>query len=192
MTLYELLNPKKEYLKGKKALIFDMDGTLIDSMAYWRANAGDDMSKYNSLIDYLYEKYNTVIEPKKHAIEFLQLLHENKIPVCIASDTPRELSKGFFKRHPYFDDLIEFYAGSENVGVYKYESPKIYEYAAEKLGFKKEECLVFEDNMSSVLSAEKAGFDVVGVYDLQNESNTEIIKKHSVDYILDFSEMFKK
>lgn len=191
MTLYELLNSKKEYLKGKKALIFDMDGTLIDSMAYWRANAGDDMSKYNSLIDYLYEKYNTVIEPKEHAIEFLQLLHENKIPVCIASDTPRELSKGFFKRHPYFDDLIEFYAGSENVGVYKYESPKIYEFAAEKLGFKKEECLVFEDNMSSVLSAEKAGFDVVGVYDLQNESNTEIIKKHSVDYILDFSEMMK-
>ena len=191
MTLYELLNSKKEYLKGKKALIFDMDGTLIDSMAYWRANAGDDMSKYNSLIDYLYEKYNTVIEPKEHAIEFLQLLHENKIPVCIASDTPRELSKGFFKRHPCFDDLIEFYAGSENVGVYKYESPKIYEFAAEKLGFKKEECLVFEDNMSSVLSAEKAGFDVVGVYDLQNESNTETIKKHCVDYIQDFSEMMK-
>jgi len=191
VTLYELLNSKKEYLKGKKALIFDMDGTLIDSMAYWRANAGDDMSKYNSLIDYLYEKYNTVIEPKEHAIEFLQLLHENKIPVCIASDTPRELSKGFFKRHPCFDDLIEFYAGSENVGVYKYESPKIYEFAAEKLGFKKEECLVFEDNMSSVLSAEKAGFDVVGVYDLQNESNTETIKKHCVDYIQDFSEMMK-
>lgn len=191
MTLYELLNEKKEYLKSKKALIFDMDGTLIDSMAYWRANAGDDMSKYASLIDYLYEKYNTVIEPKEHVTEFLKLLRDNGIPCCIASDTPRRLSEGFFKRHPYFDDLIEFYADSEDVGVYKFDSPKIYEYAAEKLGFTREECLVFEDNMTSVLSAEKAGFDVVGVYDLQNESNTETIKKHCVDYIQDFSEMMK-
>ncbi len=192
MTLNELLTPEKEYLKGKKALIFDMDGTLIDSMMYWRREADEDISEHSSFIQYIYEKYNTVIEPKEHAVEFLKLLHDNGIPFCIASDTPRRLSEGFFKRHPYFDDLIEFYADCEDVQIYKHESPKIYEYSAERLGFKKEECLVFEDNMTSVLSAANAGFDVVGVYDLQNASNEEIIRNACVDYIQDFSEMFKK
>ena len=191
MTIFELLGSNREYLKGKNACIFDMDGTLIDSMAYWRKTANDNISEYASFYDYLYDKYSTVVEPKPYAVEFLSLLRDNGIRCCIASDTPRLLSEGFFNRYPWFAEFFEFYADSDDVGVYKAHSPKIYEFSAAKLGVKKEECIVFEDNMSSVLSAYNAGFDVVGVFDKQNEQNTKTIKSASVDYINDFSELMK-
>ena len=191
MKIYSLLNPEKEYLKGKKAFIFDMDGTLIDSMKYWRLTAGDDMSKYASHIDYMFEKYNTVIEPKSNALKFLTLLHENAVPVAIASDTPRQLAEGFFKRHKDFDSVLDCYVGSDDVGTYKHLSSEIFLLAAQKLGVPPEECVVFEDNLTSVYSAVNAGMSVVGVFDGENAINEEKIRKVCVDYIFDLGEMLK-
>lgn len=190
MTLYSLLNHKKEYLKGKKAFIFDMDGTLIDSMVYWRGNAGDDLSKYPSFIEYMREKYDEAILPKSNSLEFLSFLHENGIPVAIASDTPKILANGFFKRFD-FDSVIDCYVGSDDVGVYKHLSSEIFLLAAKKLGVSPEECVVFEDNLTSVLSAVNAGMDVIGIFDRENAENEEKIRAVCVDYIYDFSEMMK-
>ncbi len=191
MTIYELFNPEKEYLKGKKAIIFDMDGTLIDSMPYWTNAAGEDLTKYSNFGEFLSEKYSTVVEPKPNTFEFMRILRQNSIPFCIATDTAKGLSKGFFDRYPELNSLIDFYIDCEDVGVTKRKSPQIYISAAERLGFAKEECLVFEDHKHAVIAASEIGFDVVGVYDLVNAENEAVIKEYAVDYIHDFSEMMK-
>ena len=190
MTIYSLLNPEKEYLKGKKAFIFDMDGTLIDSMMFWRNSVGDDLSQFSSYAEYMLEKYNEVIIPKPNALTLLKLLHDNGIPVGIASDTPRVLAEGFFKRFD-FDSVIDCYVGSDAVGTYKHLSSDIFLLAAKKLGVKPEECLVFEDNLTSVESAVNAGMDVVGIFDKENAVNEDKIRAICVDYIYDLSEMMK-
>ncbi len=66
--------------------------------------------------------------------------------------------------------------------------PDIYLYAAEKLGTRPEETLVFEDVAHAVRSAFSAGFPTISVYDKQSESEREEMRALSVLYLNSYSE----
>ena len=190
MTPEQIFKPQKTYFKDKKGLIFDMDGTLIDSMKYWFQTAGDDTSAYPSYKEYMLEKYNNVIEPKPYATEILTLIKENGIPVCIASDTPITLSGGFLKRSG-FENLIDFYISSEDVGILKKDSARIFVAAAEKMGLTPADCVVFEDRVEYVKLAKAAGFTVVGVYDEESRDDMFEIKHYADDYVYNLAKLYK-
>ena len=57
-----------------------------------------------------------------------------------------------------------------------------------KLGTNKEETVIFEDSYHAIVSAKKAGFNVVGVYDNSFKEFKEQIKETSDKYIKNFSE----
>ena len=190
MSVYELLNPKKEYFKNIKAFIFDMDGTLVSSMHFWNRSEEHGVDDYPSPEEYIIDKYNKHVEPKANAVELLTLLHENGIPVCIASDTPLYISKGLFERHDLLS-LIDFYIGSDDVGTYKAKSPKIFLEAAKRLGFPPEECVIFEDRISYCKRAKAEGFHVVGVFDEESRDDTLEMQHICDDYVYNLGKLMK-
>ncbi len=167
-----------------------MDGTLIESMKYWNHPKKYGSDSYPSFLDFIKDKYAHDIEPKPHCMELLQLLHDNGIPVCIASDTAKSIAEGFFKRHD-LPSLIDFYIGSDDVGTFKAESPKIFLEAAKKLGFPPEECVIFEDRVQYCRSALECGFSVVGVFDEDCRNDVLEMQHICTDYVYDLGKLLK-
>ncbi len=179
MTLEQLLPGAPACAAGKKGIIFDFDGTLVDSMRFWDMHTDKD---YAFRAAFMKEKYDTCVTPKPGAQRLLQLLHENGVPVCIATSTPLSVSHGFFDRFP-IDRFVDFYISSADVGADKCESPAIYFAAAERLGLTREKCVVFEDLPSSARMAKKGGFTVVAIYDESSRRAEAALSRECDGYI---------
>lgn len=163
----------------KHFYIFDLDGTLCDSMGYWRLETAHIPAEdyENPLIaepayDKMREHYRRDVELKPGVIEFLEKARADGIRMCIASATRRDVSEPFLIRSGLMD-YMEFYIDCWEVGAYK-ERPDVYLRAAERLGASISDCAVFEDAEYCARTAQRAGFFVVGINDriAESEGNT--------------------
>ena len=125
-----------------KYYIFDLDGTLADSMGYWygsfREDERYDHERMQQVRLAMKEKYAEIIQPRPGALELLERLYSEGAVMCIASATDRWVSEPFMKKFG-LDRFFRFYLDCTEAGAHK-DKPDIFLQAAQRLGASIAEC----------------------------------------------------
>lgn len=207
-----------------RGAIFDIDGTMIDSMSIWDScalrylktlgitgekNLGkilfpmtvEEGVRYckeryqltqseeeirRGMMKIIEDFYRYEVEIKSGVRECLDVLRQKGIRMVLATVGDVELEKAALVRLGIWDYFEKMFA-CEDYGTTKRES-RIYQICAEYLGMKAEEVLVFEDVLTAVESAHRAGFPVVGVYDSASADDQSKIRENAVQYVRNLSE----
>lgn len=211
-----------------RGAVFDVDGTILDSMGIWytvtvsfladhgvcitpeQADAYSEMTLEQSLpylkdqflphmsvkeisdgiFSMLSDEYSSRVQAKPGVCEYIHRLHSGGVRIAVATSSYANLCRSAFKRLG-IDGCISAYAFSHEVGCGK-DKPDIYLLAAKKLGLAPEECTVFEDLLTGVISARSAGFYVTAVADHSNITDTQRLIQNSDRYITGWDELLSK
>lgn len=209
----------------QKNIIFDLDGTLINSMPIWDnigrnfllskgVNPPDDLEEkfekmsfeesaqyfidefnlkmtvkeiIGEIIKSVEEKYIKEIPLKNNVYEFLECMKKEGKKMCLLTASEEAYVYPALERLKIKDFFQNIFTCS-SLGMSKSRSD-IYDTAAEKCGFKKDETAVFEDALHAIENAKKAGFFVYAVYDAHEEKNSARIKEIADVYLKDFDEI---
>ncbi|MBE6764053.1 MAG: HAD family hydrolase [Ruminococcaceae bacterium] len=203
--------------------IFDMDGTLLDSMEGW-ATAGQRYLERRGLVSRCGEAdsllYQGMIGAAQHfqreygitddvqtiidginaevaafyaaqatacngVREFLQMLKDRGVKMCVATATDRCLAQPTLERlglMPFFDCLFTCTELKTDKTV-----PLIYDTATAFMGTPKKQTWIFEDASYAVRTAKTAGYPVCAVYD-RFEKRAEYLKSTADHYVRDYYE----
>lgn len=198
-----------------KGAIFDVDGTLLDSMEIWEdvairylksigVEAEPDLPEVmftmslpegaayvkehyrltretdeiiQGVLDIIRKYYEETAPLKPGVTKILEELSRKRIPMTVATSNNKEEVEAAFKRlgiASYFSRIFT----CEEVGAGK-TRPDIYMKAAEYMGTRPEETVIFEDVLHAIRTAKKAGFLAVGLYDEASKADQEEIKKEA-------------
>lgn len=208
----------------KKYHIFDMDGTLADSMPVFAQNlltllknsgaeypdniiqiltpmggllgaeylvklgAAKSVNEVIEFINSIADKaYGEQIELKPFAKDYIEYLYKNGCKLYALSASAKKHIKMCFTRNGIIDKFSEIYS-SDAFSLPK-SDPEIYLKLSKLIGCKPEETVFYDDNISAVKAAKKAGLFTVGVYDISSSDCEEQMRKVADKYIKSFKEL---
>ena len=140
--------------------LFSLSDTPEELVSVWKKMAED--------------AYRHDIKLKQGAEEYLKALHSNGVLIAAATDLAYDTAStslenngvlGFFRR----------IATTSEVGKDK-RFPDVYLSASSALGLDPDECEVYEDILTGIRTARKAGFHTVAVYDDASSIDWEKMK----------------
>ena len=214
-------------IKNIKGAIFDLDGTILDSMFIWseigykflemkniQVPEGSDeqfttmslmeaaefyikhfdntatiegiVADINSLVEDFY--FNEVIK-KDGVEEFLEFLKNRGVKMCVATATDKYMVEKALERNGLLHYFSEIYT-CNGVGAGKNTSV-IYDVALEHLGTAKEDTFVFEDALYAIETANKSGYNLVGIKDVSEKADPETIKAFCNYFIENYKEVYQ-
>ena len=133
------------------------------------------------------ERFYLEAVPMKPGVPaLLDALRRRGIPCAVASVTDRSLVTAALRRHGILERFSGIVTAAE-VGTGKH-APDIYLRAAELLGTRPAETLVFEDALHALQTAKRALFRTVGVYDAAADAEVQLRALSEV-YLRDFSDL---
>lgn len=132
------------------------------------------------------EAYEKSVPEKPGALMYLKKLKEMGIKLAVATASERALYEPCLKRlgmWELFDGVFDVYQAGHGK-----DRPDIYLMAARAMGLEIKDVLVFEDALSAIQTARKAGFRAICVEDGYTQKSRPAMQAASDGYITHFSQ----
>ncbi len=211
-----------------KAVLFDLDGTLVDSMWIWSTFLTDYLETYFQItpteemcdavrhmslmqssvyvreelrlsetpeeiraawMDMVYDAYANKIQLKPFVREYIHHLRGEGVKIGLVTACDMQLCKACLSGN-HAEALFDAVIYADEVGAQKSE-PEIYLAALKKLGTEPKDAALFDDIITAIRAAKKAGLYTVAVLD-ENSTKNEALKGAADIYISDFSECLER
>lgn len=152
----------QELIPGHPEMVQDIKGTtLVYTLDKWFSGEREYLREEVTRRMDEFEAQMPLI-PVKGAREYVQKLRALGIPMAVVTSSNRTKMSNVYRRYPAFTSTFDAILTSEDFRASK-PDPDCYLKAAARLGFKPEECVVFEDSIKGLKSARAAGTIVVAL-----------------------------
>ena len=164
--------------------------TLEEAGAWFHETFGimeDGAQVARSVADYMLAFYNTAVQPKPGAVEFVRAVSEAGAPMCVLSSSPQS----FIRAGLGHTGLISFFRDdlviSAEDGNLKKRDPETFKLICDKLGTAMGDTWLFDDSWYALSTANEVGLRCVGVFSADGCGTHEELARYSERVADDFA-----